>query len=267
MNNVLVLLRHSLRRRRAFLLAAMGVLFLFQVLMVAAARALDGSGLFSAIGGLVPEFLQQWTSIVAGSFQGLVLFGHSHPLVVLLVIGLAITTATETSEEIESKFVDVLMARPVSRSAPINRSILALLVVITGATASLVLGTWSGLLLLKPSAAVSPRPQVVLAMAGDLALIALAWGGIALAITALSTRRVTAGAISGLLVFATYVLDYVGRFWHAASTLARVSPFHYYNPMQIIGGALPRGSDAAVLASIALAGCLVAHVVYARRDL
>jgi hypothetical protein len=121
MRDVLTLVRHSVRRHRSLLLAAMSVLFLFQVLMVAAARALEESGVFSAIGNLVPEFLRQWTNVVAGSFQGLVLFGHSHPLVVLLLVGLAIATATEPVEEIESKFADVLMARPIPRSVPINR--------------------------------------------------------------------------------------------------------------------------------------------------
>ena len=267
MRNVLVLVHHSLRRHRTFLLASMGVLFLIQILMVAAARALDASGLFSTLGDFVPDVMRQWTSVIAGSFRGVVLFGHSHPIVVLFFIGLAISTATEPVEEIESKFVDVLMARPVPRSAPINRSIGMLLLVIAGAGASIVLGTWSGLLLLKPSAAAAPSPQLVVSMAASLVLIALAWGGITLAIAAAARRRASASAIAGLLVVGTYVLDYVGRFWHAAAGVARLSPFHYYNPMQIIGGVPLRATDAAVMGAIALAGCLVAHGAYARRDL
>jgi ABC-2 type transport system permease protein len=142
-----------------------------------------------------------------------------------------------------------------------------LLLVTAGAAASIALGTWCGLFLLKPVAAVAPRPQLVLAMAANLALVTLAWGSVALAIAAVSKRRATAVAIVGLMVFVTYVLDYVGRFWHGVAMISRVSPFHYYNPMQIIGGAPARAGDIAVLTLLAVAGCLVAHTAYAKRDL
>ena len=58
-------------------------------------------------------------------------------------------------------------------------------------------------------------------MAASLVLIALACSFSAIA----ARRRASASAIAGLLVVGTYVLDYVGRFWHAAAGVARLSHF------------------------------------------
>jgi ABC-2 type transport system permease protein len=263
----LTLVGHSLRRRRSFLIAAAISVFLFQILVVAVARELELTGAFAMLGNFMPEFMRQWTNMVAGSFAGMVMFGHSHPIVILLVTGVVISVATDPAEEIESKFVDLLLARPISRRVVINRSIAALLMVVTGVVVTLVLGTTVGLATLAPVTATAPKFATVLMLAANLALVACAWGGIALAVTALSRRRSTAVGISSLLVFGMYVLDYIGRFWEPAADVARVSPFHYYSPFQLIGGQAMRITDAFVLVAFAVTGAVLAHVWYGRRDL
>jgi hypothetical protein len=88
-----------------------------------------------------------------------------------------------------------------------------------------------------------------------------------LALASLSKRRATVAAACGLLAFAMFVLDYVGRFWDAVIPFARVSPFHYFDPFAMIGGRPLPATDLVTLFAIFLAGAVMANVAYARRDL
>jgi ABC-type transport system involved in multi-copper enzyme maturation permease subunit len=255
---LLALTAHSLRRRRVFTLGVCAALFAFELFMVLSARSMQLGGAFSTLGKLMPEFIRTWTNMAAATYGGMVVIGHVHPIVVLFLVAQAVVVAIEPADEIESRFTDVVMSRPVPRSTPINRSVLALMAMIGTAT-----GSW----LLTPAGVAPPEARTVLTVSAALALIVLAWGGIALAIAARSQRRATAAGAATLLVFVMYVLDYVGRFWQAAEPVSRISPFHYYNPFQIIGGAPLHVSDVVILAAIALLGFALAHVFYARRDL
>jgi hypothetical protein len=127
--------------------------------------------------------------------------------------------------------------------------------------------TWSGLRLLTPASARQPELRVVVSLAVNLAFLVLAWGSIALALASLSRRRSTVAAACGLLAFAMFVLDYVGRFWDTVTPVARISPFHYFDPFAMIGGRPLPASDLVTLFAIFAAGAVVANVVYARRDL
>ncbi len=267
MSGVLTLVRHSLRRRRTFLIVAALVLALFQIFMIVVARSIHNSGGFTPLAALMPKFFQQWTNMVAFSFRGIVLFGYSHPLVQLFLVAIAIGVATEPAAEIESKFVDLLMARPVPRSAAIVRSAVVLLAVILGAVGSMYVAQWIGLRLLTPATAEAPEQRVIFHLVINLALLIAAWGAIALTVSAFCNRRATAVAFCGFLAFTMFILDTVARFWSEIATLSRVSPFHYYNPFALIGGASLQMLDLAVLAAIFIAGSALAAIVYASRDL
>jgi len=55
-----------------------------------------------------------------------------------------------------------------------------------------------------------------------------------------SRRRGSAGALAGLLALATFLLDYVARALEPAQSVAWLSPFRYYSPLDlIVGKALP----------------------------
>ena len=263
----MILLAHSLRRQRVLFIAACVLLFAFQILLILVARGLERSGGFMSLESLIPDFLEQWTNMAALSFAGMVSFAYSHPVVLVFLIVMAIGIGTEPLGEIDAKFVDLLMARPLPRRSAINRSITLLLVATAAAVGSMLLGTWSGLLLLAPASVPGPAPRVILSLAANLALAVLAWGAIALTLGSLARRRATAAGSTGLLALAMFILDYVGRLWEPARGLSRLSPFHYFSPFPLIGGAPLPGRDVVTLAVIFLAGCVAAHVVYARRDL
>ncbi|MGZ5477001.1 MAG: hypothetical protein ACXW3E_13875 [Thermoanaerobaculia bacterium] len=267
MRAILTLVRHSIRRRRLLLAAMCFILFQFQIVMILAARGLENSGGFPQLGNFMPTFMEEWTNMVALSFRGMTMFGYSHPVVLLFFIAVAIAIGSEPAAEIDTKFVDLLMARPLSRSVPVNRSIVVLLIATAAGIASMIAGTTAGLALFAPPSALTPDLRTVLSLAANLSLIVLAWGAITLAVASFAKRAATAAGSAALLAFAMVILDYVGRFWEAARPVSRLSPFHYFNPFQIIGGQPLRRTDLLVLFAIFVIGCLVANIAYARRDL
>jgi hypothetical protein len=267
MTGVMTLVWHSLRRWRVLFGATALVLVAFQFFMVLAARRLELSGQFQLLEAMLPAFMTQASNMMAASFTGFVLFGYSHPLIQLFLVATAIGLGSEPAAEIDTKFVDLLMSRPLPRATPINRTLIMLMLTTIGAMAFMLAATWSSLRLLAPASARQPQPVVVVSLASNLACLVLAWGGITVALAAVSRRRSTVAGACGLLAFTMFVLDYVGRFWDAVTPIARVSPFHYFDPFGIMGGQPLAMSNVVTLLGVFVAGAVMANIAYARRDL
>ena len=263
----MTLVWHSLRRWRVLFGASALVLIAFQFFMVLAARRLELSGQFQLLEAMLPAFMTQASNMMAASFTGFVLFGYSHPLVQLFLVATAIGLGSEPTAEIDTKFVDLLMSRPLPRATPINRTLVMLMLTTIGAMVFMLAATWSSLRLLAPASARQPQPVVVVSLALNLACLVLAWGGITVALAAVSRRRSTVAGTCGLLAFTMFVLDYVARFWEAVTPIARVSPFHYFDPFGIMGGLPLAMSNVMTLLGVFIAGAVVANLAYARRDL
>lgn len=261
------IVRHSIRRRRGLMAASLLVLLGFQLALALAARGLELSGTFTRLRAFIPTIMQPFMDLSALSFGGLVAFGYSHPVVLALLVAMAIAVGTEPAGEVESGFVDLLMARPVSRGQAIQRTVVVLLAATLAEVGVILFGSLAGVALLAPEGADAPSWNVLLSLAASLALLVLAWGGIGLAVASFMTRRVTAAATTALLAFSTFVLDYLGRIWEEAETLARLSPFHYFNPLRLLSGQPPPLVDLVVLGSIFVAGSAIAMSAWSRRDL
>jgi len=264
---VVPLVGYSLRRRRGFLIAVTLGLAAFQFVIILIARNLEQSGRFQLMQGLMPDFIAEWTHMSAASFHGFVLFGYSDPVVHVFLAAIAISVGIEPVVEIESRFVDLLMARPVARWAIVIRTFIVLVLVTWLALLTMFLANEGCLLMLTPSTAVRPSLTVVASLATGLGFLTLAWGCIALAIASWSRRRTTAAAICGFAAFAMFILDYLGKFWDPAKTLSAISPFHYFDPFGMIGGAPLQLTDVVALAAFSLVSVGIALVAYARRDL
>src|SRR6266481_2167562 len=102
-STTLVLAAHSLRRTRAIVIGM----------------------------ALVLDFLRQMAGpsmLTFMSFVGVVAFGYFHPIVIAAHLGLAIAIATEPAAEIETRFADLTLARPLARHQVITRTIVVLVV-------------------------------------------------------------------------------------------------------------------------------------------
>ncbi len=264
------LLLHSLERVRTLVVVIGLLLCLLQVILILVARSLDTGGQFAQLATLLPPFLRELLgpSVTAFlSFGGIVSLGYFEPGVIFAMIGLAIAVGTRIAYEVETGFIDVMLARPVPRHWMVTRAIVVNLASIGLVITLMLFGTWGGLSMLAPPAAEKPAVGMIVGMAANLGLLALAWSSIGLAVAAASRRRGVAAGIAGIGALVLFLLDYVADLWDPAKPWGRLSPFHYYDPLAMVtGGPLPTG-DVAMLGAIALGGCVAAYVLFLRRDI
>src|SRR4029079_8725621 len=134
--------------------------------------------------------------------------------------GLMIAIATEPAAEVETRFVDLTLSRPMTRGQVMARTLLVLAIsgaVMIGAMAG---GTWVGLTCCVPRDAPPVSPALIGSLATGLAAIMACWGGVTLDVASGARRRAAAGATAGVAAIAAYLLDYLGRAWAPAASFS-----------------------------------------------
>src|SRR5207247_591541 len=139
--------------------------------------------------------------------------GYFHPIVLASLLGLAIAIATEPAAEIESRFDDLTLTRPVPRSAVISRTAILLVGTVAGILVLMAVGTWTGLACCTPPTVQRPPIALFRSLAITLGAIVWCWGGLALAVASAVRRRAVASGLTGIAALATFLLDYLGRVW------------------------------------------------------
>jgi beta-exotoxin I transport system permease protein len=269
-SRTLVLAAHSLRRIRPIVLGMAIVLGGFQFLLTQVAVFLMRNQAFGMLASLVPDFIRSLAGpsmLAFMSFGGVVSLGYFHPIVLASLVGLAIAVATEPAAEVETRFADLMLARPVARRQVITRTVTVLVAVVAALMLTMALATWSGLACCAPPNASRPTPALIRSLATTLGAIVLCWGGVALAVASAARRRATAVGITAVAALAAYLLDYLGRVWDPARLASRLSPFHYFEPMSLLTGTPLNLGNVGVLLAIALAATAASYVIFARRDL
>jgi ABC-2 type transport system permease protein len=264
------LVRHSLVRFRTPLLVMAAALAAFQVLLGLAAQELQREGAFTQIANLIPVFVRQLfgTALVSiMSFSGIMALGYYHVAIVAVLVGLVVAIATEPAGEVEGGFADLVLSRSVSRAAVVGRSVVLIVVCPALEVCAMAAGTFIGLWLAVPTGAARPAALLVWSLAFGLWCVLVCWGGVSLAIGSVARRRFVAGSIAGGGAAALMLVDYLSRVWKPIRGLARLSPVHYYNPLDLVmNKPLPRGDEAILLGAAAVA-VVVAYALFSRRDL
>jgi ABC-2 type transport system permease protein len=261
---------HSLRRIRSVLIGLGALLAAFQFLLTEVAAYFTRQGAFNQLSELIPDFVRTAIgpeALAFTSFTGIVALGYFHPIVITSLVGLMIAIATEPVGEIEMRFVDLTLARPLQRREIVSRTLLALGAAGMLMLALMVAGTWSGLACCAPAGAEPPSLRLIVSLASSLAMLMACWSGVTLAIGMATRRRSVASAVAGVLALGTYLLDYLGRAWQPAATLSMLSPFHYFEPMTLVMGQPADGRNAVVLIGIGLAGVVISYILMGRRDI
>jgi ABC-2 type transport system permease protein len=272
MRGVVALSAYSFRRSRALILG-LGLLFGgFQMLATLVASTFEESQIFTRITALVPPYVRQAfgaSLFTMMSFSGLTALGYFHVAVVGTLVGLAIAVGTEPASEVERGFSDLIMSRPVSRACPVTRSLVLLLAAATLTNVLMLAGTFGGLVFFAGNKPQWPPAAMFASLAAGMWALMVCWGGVGLAWGAASRRRGVAGAGAGFVAVFFYLLDVIARVWEPArrANAGRLSPFHYFNPIEIVSGTSFRPTDAAVLLAIGSAGIALAYLLYSRRDL
>ena len=270
MRKGLALLSHSYRRIRVLVFGAGALLAGFQILLCLAAKAAQELNAFGQLSALIPEFLRQLMGpalISLMSFSGIVCLGYFHFAVIGTVVGMGIAVTTEVSAEIESRFVDLILSRPLARHWLITRSVILFVAAAIFLLLAMVLGTSIGLYLFAPPDVIRPTLRLIRSLVLNLGALIFCWGGLTLAITSLTRRRSVAGALSGLLALATYLFDYIAQVWTPASKVAPLFPFHYYNALKLISAADLPWREIRILLCFGLVGTVLAYSFFSRRDL
>ena len=265
-----VLVRHSMGRMKTALAVMAGALALFQVLLAMAAAELQRQGTFEQLASLVPAFVRELfgTALLSMmSFSGIMALGYYHVAIVAVLVGLVVAVATEPAAEVEAGFADLVLAQAVPREAAVARSAVMLAVCPALVIAAMSAGTFAGLWLAGPAAGSAPPPRLVWKLAAGLWAVLACWGGVSLVIGTASRRRAVAAGVAGGSAAALMLVDYLSRVWKPIRPIARLSPFHYYNPLDLVmGKPLPPG-DLGILLGTAAAAIALAFVVFRRRDI
>jgi len=267
MSGPVLLLAHSLKRIRTLVLIMGLLLGAFQLLLVASGSSIYRSDGFQQLTVLIPPFARELMGPAFMSFAGIVCLGYFHLVVMGSLVGLSIAIGTMPTSEVETGFVDLILSRPLARHWIITRTMIAMILSIVLVLGLMMIGTWTGLATLAPNGADWPSAKLIRSLAINLALLMLCWSALALAIGAAARRRSVAGAATGLLALAAFLLDYLGRFWRPAESMAWLSPFRYYNPFDMVVGGNLTLKNIAVLGGIAVAGFIAAQLLFSRRDL
>ncbi len=270
MRGALFLVIHSIKRVRTLVLT-MGVLLAgFQMILIVAARSIQRSSGFEQLSAMLPGFARELLGPALPmimSFAGIVCVGYFHLAVMGSLVALSIALATIPAAEVETGFIDLILSRPFARHWIITRTILVMILSMTLVLALMMTGTFTGLKAFADRSAGWPSANLISTLATNLGLLMLCWSAVAMAIGSASRRRSVAGAVTGLLALTTFLLDYVGRLWKPAESIAWLSPFRYYNPYELVmGNPLPT-KNLAVLGGIAVAGFAAAYVLFSRRDI
>jgi hypothetical protein len=269
-HRTLVLIGHSLRRIRSALIVLIILLAAFQFLLTQVASYLMRRNGFSQLSDFIPDFIRTAVgpeALAFMSFGGVVSLGYFHPIVMSALVGITIAIATEATGEIEMRFVDLTLARPLPRQALVIRTVVVVAVAGALMLAAMMAGTWIGLSCCVPADAEPPAFGVFWRLVISLATLIACWGGITLAIGTASRRRSVAASVAGVLALTAYLLDYLGRAWQPAATVSKLSPFHYFEPMSVLTTGSLNVTNAALLLVIGIAGTLTGYLAIGRRDI
>jgi beta-exotoxin I transport system permease protein len=270
MTGAVRLLLHSLKRSRTLVLTTGLLLAAFQVVLILVARSMHRSGAFAQLANMLPPFVRALfgPSLVSFmSFSGIVCVAYIEVAVIGALVAISIALATIPVSEIETGFIDLILSRPLARHWIVTRTIVVLALSVSVLVSMMMAGAWIGLETLAPKDAPWPSAKLIESLGLNLDLLAISWGGVAMALGSVSRRRRVPGGIAGLLALTAYLLDYTGRMWKPAESIAWLSPFRYYTPFDLVmGGPLPV-KNLMVLAGIAATGFAAAYVLFSRRDI
>lgn len=264
------LLIRSVSQARYLLLGALTLLCGFQILIVAQAAEIQSNNSFGRMADLVPQFLQRNLGskiMVLATFKGTVAFGYFHPVVCILVSGLAMYFTTEIAHEVESGLVDLELARPMPRHRLLTRSLLLAFALLVIAAGVMSLGTWYGGWLFDASDMGLPTRTLRAQLLVNLLAVSWCLATFALFVATLSRRWMTAYTIVMLVAIVTYMIDFLAIGWRPIRAIAWISPFYYFLPLSIIAGDAPIVRNLIVLGAASSVFIVLAYWQFQRRDL
>jgi ABC-2 type transport system permease protein len=215
--------------------------------------------------GAFPEELLSFGSGSLFSLPGAVTLGTQHPIAIAMIAVFAVgATSLAIAGERQRGTLEVLLARPLSRTAVYASIALALLLVIAVVVAALIGGFVTGAAL---QGVLDDLPVEHLPMVWLNGF--LLWGAFATFGLAASVTFDRAGPAIGLTlayVLVHYFFEILGSLWEAAEWTQEYSLFHHFNSTEILGGAV-EPVDLLICGLAFVIPIAYALIVFPRRDL
>ncbi len=193
-------------------------------------------------------------------------FAFVHPGMLSLVWAflIVITTAALVGE-VDRGTADVLLSLPVSRWG----LYVSVSVVVFGCGLLLAAAPWLGAFITE-RAKDWDQPldlkRLLLVLVNNLAAI-WAVAGVAMAVSASTSRRgVAVGILFGWLLV-SFVLNFLGAVWEPAERLAFLGLLYYFRPLIVVRDASLDAGNIGVLAGLGVMAWTVGGFVFARRDI
>ncbi|MFI1256406.1 ABC transporter permease subunit [Streptomyces netropsis] len=271
MSTRLPLLRMALYRRRRMLTALVLGMITFEALIVVIAGTVPPTQIFSGSGRNPPSAFKAFSGsngdVSIASYPGLLGAGLTHPFwIALQLTAIGSLAAAAVAADVEGGTVELLMARPISRTRLLaeRTAALALVSLLLNAAATLTVSV---------GVALSPELHRAVPLTGIFAAgllgcgFAVCFTGLALAVSAVGHSK--AQVVGATIAFGAvgFAVNFVALAWSKAAPLRFVSPFHYYTPGDALGhGTVPWG-QLGVLVGVGMLGILFAFRAFAHRDL
>jgi ABC-2 type transport system permease protein len=195
----------------------------------------------------------------AAGYLGIELFSLMVPL--LLLVAAIGTGAGSIAGEEERGTLELLLANPVSRTKVVLEKTVALVLEIAGLGLVLWLALWIGALLVNMDISAGHLAAATLSAV----LLALAYGAIAVLLSAATGRRTVAIGVTAATAVGAYLVNGLAPLVHALEVPQKLSPFYHY----AVGDPLRNGvsfTHLAVLVAIAVVAMALAPWFFSRRD-
>jgi ABC-2 type transport system permease protein len=244
---------------------------LFEFVQPLVIASFGGARGLDAIMDRIPPALQAFTRtrpefLALSGLAGYLSLGFTHPLYIVLagaaVVGFA---ARSLAGEMDRGFIQIPLARPVSRQAVYLSRVVGIAIVCGLLALVGPIGMVGGLLYSRPEG------EFVYAHLGAMALngLALFWavGGLTLwgSAAANTAGRVVGWAISLLVL--SYFVDYFAGVWAPLRTIAFLSLFDYYEPTETLVSGRMDAVNLVTLTTVGAIAAIAGLIVFTRRDL
>jgi ABC-2 type transport system permease protein len=257
--------RHVLRQNRLRLLTVVAALTGWGMLMPV---------IYATFGvtlrDLVEQFpaLQQFMRFGGGdmfTLSGSIAVGYIHPIAIALLAVFAIAfPLSGVAGERQRGTLEIVLARPVSRTSYYVTLLVAAIVFISLAVAATLIGT------VIAASAVNVLDELQLAnvpflwLNGVLLYVAIA--AICFAASVSFDRMAPAAGLASAIVLTAYALQIIGSLWPDAEWLQPYSIFYYLQPDLVLRDGL-QVVDSVLLVAVAVLAVAYALIVFPRRDL
>ena len=232
----------------------------FAILFPTYSKILDVQSLMAKMGPLAKLMGASGDMNTLTGFLHLELFSMILPaLMVVLTAGMG---SGFTAGEESRGTIDVLLSYPVSRRRIVlEKSLAVFLACIVAASITWLCGVVGAAI----SSSALPADKLAAACV-MLVLLSLAFGSIALAISAATGNRGAAIGVAVGLMVVTYLIDGLANIVEGLNAIRWISPFKYYMAGDPLRNGIALG-DAAVLAGITAVFLILSLIAFDRRDL